>query len=292
MIFQRTEPFMGTVVTIQVVRDGEGVEEAVERAFDWFQEVEERCTRFRPDSELVKLGSQVGRAVAPSPLLFEALQFALLVAEECGGAFDPTVGRRMESLGFDREYATGQVVRTGTDGKNPPSYRDVVVDPKKRTVRLNRPLTLDLGAIAKGFAVDLASRELMQFRDFCVDAGGDLYLGGLNPKGEPWAVGIRHPRIEGAIFDTIRVSNSAVCTSGDYERPGHVVDPQNPESKSAVCSVSVVAPNAMLADGLATAAMVMGLEKGLPFLEQTGVDSLMILEDLTSWETGNLRRGA
>ncbi len=283
---------MGTVVTIQVVRDGEGVEEAVERAFDWFQEVEERCTRFRPDSELVKLGSQVGRAVAPSPLLFEALQFALLVAEESGGAFDPTVGRRMESLGFDREHATGQVVRTGIDGKNPPSYRDVVVDPKKRTVRLNRPLTLDLGAIAKGFAVDLASRELTQFRDFCVDAGGDLYLGGLNPKGEPWSVGIRHPRIEGAVFDTIRVSDSAVCTSGDYERPGHVVDPQNPESKSGVCSVSVVAPNAMLADGLATAAMVMGREKGLQFLEQTGVDGLMILEDLTSWETGKMLRGA
>ena len=61
------------------------------------------------------------------------------------------------------------------------------LDPDRRTITLRRPLTLDLGAVAKGLAVDMAARELEPFRDFAIDAGGDLYLGGSNPQGEPWS---------------------------------------------------------------------------------------------------------
>src|SRR5579871_6069718 len=117
------------------------------------------------------------------------------------------------------------------------TYRDVQIDAERRTITLRRPLTLDLGAVAKGLAVDTAARELNTFRDFAIDAGGDLYLGGCNPQGAPWSVGIRHPRRPGELIDSLRVSGKAVCTSGDYERvaPGdgdadsgghHIVDPR------------------------------------------------------------------
>ena len=76
-------------------------------------------------------------------------------------------------------------------------------------------MTLDLGAVAKGLAIDAAARELQPFGDFAIDAGGDLYLGGRNPDGAPWSVGIRHPRLDGRLIDSLRVSNKAVCTSGD-----------------------------------------------------------------------------
>ena len=82
---------------------------------------------------------------------------------------------------------------------------------------LHRPLLLDLGAVAKGLAIDMAARELQPFENFAIDAGGDLYFGGCNAAGEPWSVGIRHPRGDG-LLDTLRVSDAAVCTSGDYER--------------------------------------------------------------------------
>ena len=182
----------------------------------------------------MQLSAHVGVPVPASAILCEAVQFALSVAEDTDGAFDPTVGRRMEARGFNREHRTGQTVRSPFPHDDDVTYRDVHVDPDRRTITLGRPLTLDLGAVAKGLAVDAAARELQPFRDFAIDAGGDLYLGGRNPDGVPWSVGIRHPRLDGQLIDSLRVSDKAVCTSGDYERPApddidehHVLDPRS-----------------------------------------------------------------
>src|SRR5579872_4400626 len=206
---------MGTLVTIRVVR--EGAEEAIDRAFGWFQEIEERCTRFKESSELMQLTARAGVPVAVSAILFEAVRFALMVAEETVGAFDPTVGHRMASRGFNREHRTGEIVRPAMEPDADASYRDVQLDPDRRTITLLRPLTLDLGAVAKGLAIDTAARELEPFQDFAIDAGGDLYLGGSSPKSSPWRAGIRHPRRDGELIASLTVSDQAVCTSGDYE---------------------------------------------------------------------------
>src|SRR5580704_6755203 len=85
----RTEPVMGTLVTVHVVRPG--AEAAIESAFGWFREIEYRCTRFHEQSELMQLSRHVGVPVQASAILFEAVRFALSVAEESGGAFDPAV---------------------------------------------------------------------------------------------------------------------------------------------------------------------------------------------------------
>jgi len=289
---------MGTVVTIRVIRSRHplrDIEERIAKAFDWFHEVEERCSRFSPDSELMELSATVATPFEASPVLFETVRFAVLAAEESNGVFDPTLGRRMETLGFNRNYATGAEIRS-TGGPAPGvTYRDVGLDPEAGTITLKRPMTLDLGAVAKGFAIDLAVRELQPLRDFAVDAGGDLFLGGRNAQGRPWSVGIRHPRQDGALIDTLYVSGQAVCTSGDYERNGpaghHLIDPRTGASARASASATVVAPGAMLADVLATTAFIMGPEKAVPFLEQMDVEGLLISADLNSYETKGLRRG-
>ena len=288
---------MGTLVSIRVVASGEEVDFAVERAFDWFQEIEERCSRFDPDSELMQLCGKPGKPVAASSILYEAVGFALTVAEETGGAFDPTVGYRMESRGFNREHRSGETVRSAYAAADDASYRDVELDPRRQTITLHRPLTLDLGAVAKGLAVDAAVRELKPFRDFSIDAGGDLYLGGRNPAGELWSVGIRHPRRDNGLIDTLRVSNQAVCTSGDYEKRGpdgghHILDPRVGTSARAVASATVVAPIAMLADALATAVFVMGPKDGLRLLAEMEVEGLVITPELERFETRGLRRAA
>jgi thiamine biosynthesis lipoprotein len=254
-VFSRTVAVMGTLVTIQVAGQGE---ETIERAFGWFRRIEECCSRFDPQSEAMRLTTQIGVSVPVSPILYEAVAFALVVAEESGGAFDPTVGYTMEKRGFNREYSTGQIVRTDIEPSGGVSYRDVQVDPERKAITLLRPLILDLGAVAKGLAIDMAARELRAFESFAIDAGGDLYLGGCNPDGEPWSIGIRHPRHDNALIDSVRVSNQAVCTSGDYERRDHILDPRTGAPAHAVASVTVVASNAMLADALATAAFVLG----------------------------------
>jgi thiamine biosynthesis lipoprotein len=279
---------MGTLVTIEVVPSRSDVDAAMDRAFGWFNEIEERCTRFNAGSELMRLTAQPGVPVPASSILYEAVRFALMVAEESGGTFDPTVGRSMEARGFNRNHRTGVIVNGGIDPDIHISYRDVQLDPERRTILLRRPLILDLGAVAKGLAVDTAVRELASFRDFAIDAGGDLYLGGLNGRGEPWSVGIRHPRKEHELLATLRVSNQAVCTSGDYERENHILDPRTGESTRAVASATVVGPGAMLADALATAAFVLGPADGMEFLNRMGVDGLILTPDLQRFETRGL----
>jgi FAD:protein FMN transferase len=301
----RTVALMGTFVTIHVVSHFEGHEgeqettereQAVERALDWFRRVEECCTRFEASSELMQLATQVGVPVPVSTILFEAVQFALAVAEETGGAFDPTVGYAMESLGFNREYRTGRTIRTPLDSNGPVSYRDVRLDPQHQTITLLRPLILDLGAVAKGMAVDLAARELQSFANFAINAGGDLYLRGCNPDGQPWSIGIRHPRREGELIDSVRVSNRAVCTSGDYEKRTvnqeqghHILDPRTGSSADAIASVTVIAPTAVLADALATASFVLGPAEGIRLFHRLGVDGLIISPALELYATRGFR---
>ena len=295
---------MSTVVTVQVVGHGSNEREvnerraAVDRALAWFQTIEASCTRFDERSELRQLSTRIGERVPASDMLLEAVRFALAVAEETGGAFDPTVGLEMEARGFNREHRSGEAVRTTIAPRGTASWRDVRVDTAGRTITLLRPLVLDLGAVAKGLAIDMAARELEPFGDFAVDAGGDIYLGGRNAEGRPWSVGIRHPRDEHALVETLRVSDAAVCTSGDYERrsPGvagghHILDPRAGASATALASVTVVAPSAMVADALATAAFVLGPADGLDLIERHGVEGLLVTPGLERFSTRGMRDG-
>jgi thiamine biosynthesis lipoprotein len=285
----RTEAVMGTLVTIQVVRAG--AEDAIDRAFGWFHEIEARCTRFDEQSELMQLTAHAGVAVAASPILFEAVRFALQVAEETGGAFDPTVGKPMEARGHNREHRSGAAIRTAVPAGGA-SFRDVEIDVGRHTIQLHRPLVLDLGAVAKGLAIDTAARELASFPDFAIDAGGDLYLAGSSPRGEPWSVGIRHPGHEVELLATLRVSGQAICTSGTYERGSHILDGRTGAPAEGVASATVVAPGAMLADALATAAFVLGPTAGIELLYRMGVDGLIVTSELQRYATQGLRNAA
>ena len=289
---RRTSVAMDTFVTIEIAGHAASADAdaAIDRSYAWFRDVESCCSRFNPASELSALTRHVGEEVPVSTMLFEALRFALALAHETAGAFDPTVGRRMETLGFNREYRTGAVVHTPGHVDEPMSYRDVHLDRGRRTVRLDRPVVLDLGAVAKGLAIDLAARELAPFEHYAIDAGGDLYLAGRNPTGAPWAVGIRDPRVEDGLIEILHVSDRAVCTSGDYERrrPGHghhIVDPRTDAVSDGAVSVTVVGSPAMLSDGLATAAFVLGPREGIALLERHGVKGLIVSTALQRHET-------
>jgi thiamine biosynthesis lipoprotein len=297
-------PLMGTIVTVDVVGDGDGPasgasrDAAIDRAFGWFHEVERLCNRFDPGSELRQLTARPGTVAHASQMLFAALEFALAVAEDTGGAFDPTVGRRMEARGFNRDYRTGAAIAASDVPDDAVSYRDVHLDRANRAVRVEKPLLLDLGAVAKGLAIDLAAQELAPFEHFAIDAGGDLYFAGRNAAGERWTVGIRHPRRDREAIEVLRISDSAVCTSGDYERPSpsatghHILDPRSGASPGAVVSATVVAPTAMLADALATAAFVMGPADGLKLLERQGVEGLLFSAALERFATPGLGQEA
>ncbi|MGH7615994.1 MAG: FAD:protein FMN transferase, partial [Gemmatimonadaceae bacterium] len=244
-------------------------------------------------SELRRLSEHVGEPVLVSATTLEAVRFALALAEDTDGAFDPTVGHAMAARGFDRNHRTGERVAVANAVANAENatYRDVEIDAVGSTITLHRPLQLDLGAVAKGLAVDLAARALAPLANFAINAGGDLFVSGENAAGAAWSVGIRHPRDEHSLIDTLRVSNAAVCTSGDYERTSprdgshHILDPRPGVRAAEVASATVVAPLAMVADGLATAAFVLGPSRGIELLVRHGVEGLIVTPGLERFTT-------
>jgi thiamine biosynthesis lipoprotein len=162
------------------------------------------------------------------------------------------------------------------------TFRDVRLDAARRTITLLRPLVLDLGAVAKGLAIDLAARELAAFESCCVEAGGDLYARGRNAHGKRWRIGVQDPRAPSALVCRFEIADQAVCTSGDYERrtpiddEHHLLDARTGRSARALASVTVLAPTAVAADGLATAAFVLGPDRGRRLLEDEGVAGILV----------------
>ena len=297
--YVQTRVFMDTPVVIELSapeHDEEALAERTDRAFDWFAEVERRCSRFDEASELRSLSRRIGEPISVSTLLFSALELALEVAHLTGGALDPAVGRAMEQSGFNTNYLTGEQVTSPLSADSSGTYRDILLDDDSHTVTLLRPLSLDLGAVAKGLAIDLAARELSGLPGFVINAGGDILAGGLNPDGEPWRIGIRHPRRHAELLTSLRVTNVAVCTSGDYERPQaagdghHILDPVSGRSAGTAISVTVVAPTAIVADALSTAVFVLGPDAGVDLLNRQGVDGLIVGPDLNVVATAGMER--
>ncbi|MEK8127135.1 FAD:protein FMN transferase [Paenibacillus filicis] len=295
----RSSICMDTVITVQCVssHSRETIVAGIERAFTAFRSVETACSRFDENSELRRLSLKPGVAQPVSAVLFEALRFARQLAETTEGVFDPTVGELLERKGFARHYLTGCTPPPLPFPSTPVSYRDFTLDEQDRTVTLWKPLLLDLGAVAKGLAVDWANKELEGHEGYLINAGGDLLAHGYNELGNPWRIGIRHPHQPGQQIRTLQISDMAVCTSGSYERRSpsddsthHLLDPYTEASSQELLSCTVVAPYAMLADGLSTAVFLLGQKRGLQLLETMNIEGLVISSAQDIATTTQMRR--
>lgn len=277
---------MDTVFALQVAdRVGRTAVEVLEsharEALAVVHDVERTCSRFDATSELTRLCAQSRETVPVSPLLLELVALALAVAEASDGAFDPTVGRAMVRQGFDRDWRTATTIDAAPPTAQRASWRDVHVDRVAGTIRLTQALTLDLGALAKGFAVDLILAALPAEWSCSLHAGGDVRCRGPHPEGRAWRVGIRDPFAPDQLAVVAQLAEGAVCTSGSYERVSasgahHLLDPRTEAPAVGFRSVSVVAPTAVVADALATAAFVLGPAHAAAWLEAQGVDAWLI----------------
>ncbi|MCD7036072.1 FAD:protein FMN transferase [Metabacillus sp. GX 13764] len=284
-VFTKASIYMDTTVTIQVVlRDSNirSASQAVQRAFLAFRHVEQVCSRFSSDSEVMQLIKKAGTPQPASDTLFEAVRFALAVAKETNGAFDPAIGGLMEDYGFNRHYLTRKRQHSDLAEKDG-AYTDIELDEAARTILLKKPLILDLGAVAKGLAIDLAAMELNKFEGFLINAGGDIYAGGLNEHGEKWKVGIQDPAEKDKLAGTIELSNKAICTSGSYARRSpvnaaehHLMHPSLKKSAGSLVSCTVLAPFAMMADAFSAAAFILGPDNGKALLERAGLQGMLI----------------
>lgn len=286
------KPLMGTVVEISVVSgDPRHGSLALQAAFEEMARLEAMMSAFRDDSELSRLNREASsRPVRVSPELFEVIKMALALSRTTRGAFDITVGPLMKLWPF---YAPEKRVPSAEEIREVlrrVGYGLVNLSPQERTVSFAvSGMALDLGGIAKGYAIDRAVAVLKErgIEAALVNAGGDVFAYGKKPGNQPWRVGLRHPRNPQELLAALPLTDKAVVTSGDYERYflvdgkrySHIVDPRSGVTAQRTASVTVVASSAAYADGLATGMLVLGPEEGLALAESLpGVHAAIVTE--------------
>jgi len=258
--------------------------------------IDQAYSTHRDDSELSALNRAAPLGWTPvSRELMELLQASARMAELTSGAFDVTyasAGRYYDYRKHQRpDDATLDTAVAAID------YRHVELDAASLRVRYAHPqVYVDLGGIAKGYAVDRAIAVLRAagITQAAVSAGGDSRIVG-DRHGAPWTVGVRDPRHEGQLSAVLPLVDTAVSTSGDYERYfeedgvryHHILDPATGRSARGVRSVTILGANAIDTDGLSTSVFVLGLTAGLALIDRLpGVDAIVIDGD------GNLHYSA
>ena len=280
---------MGTVVEIEANHlDLSIAKPAVEAGLERMVEVDRLMSTFRPDSEI----SLVNRLAATLPVsvgeeTFGVLTEAKRIGLMSGGALDVSIHPLMQLWHRTTEQGRLPSSREIEAALGLVAHSDLSVDPNNRCVRLrHQGMGIDLGGIAKGYAVDLAAESLKKsgVQSGLVDAGGDLRVVGQNRDGGLWRIGLRHPLEPSRLLLSVLVKNEAVATSGNYfcyftvgERQyGHLLHPRTGTPADSALSATVIARSAMRADGLATAAMVHGAG-AMAFLQRvSGIEGIVV----------------
>ena len=286
---------MGTTYHVTVVSRA-GVDGLQARIDGRLAEVNRAFSTYVEDSEINRFSrfSRVGEEFPVSRDFARVMTTAARVFELSGGAWDGTVRPLVDLWGFGPAPAVGE---PPPDEKiealrSEIGFDRIEIRPNGSLVKRKAGVTLDLSSIAKGYGVDAVADVVRDqgFRDFLVEIGGEVFGKGTRPDGGPWRVGISRPRSDAAPDEIYRVTplrDAALATSGDYRsffasggvRYSHVLDPRTGRPvANGVVSASVLAPDCTLADGLATAVMVMGKDAGLALLERLpDVEGLVVV---------------
>jgi len=290
--YREARLLMGTLNEIQVFDLPKAqAKEAVSRAFDAMNKVDQLMSHYKETSEISQIKHLKSLESMPvSEETFTVLKRSQDFSKMTEGAFDITIGTLIKRWGFyhreERDLPTKKelkqiLTQTGSN------QFDLVLSTKSITVH-SPHLDLDLGGIAKGYAIDCALQELRHagVQKAIVNSGGNIGFLGSRPQKEGWRVGVKNPKDPKALLGWLEVPEGAVATSGNYEnffdikgtRYAHIVDPRTGWPVQGVLSVTVAAPNAMDADALSTALFVLGPEKGIRLAEELKAKALFVLE--------------
>lgn len=255
---------------------------------DVIEAFDRTCSRFRDDAEIAGLPRASGEAVAVSDLLFDAVQASLRAARLTGGDVDPTLGRVMRALGYDRDYAM-------LDGRGParvrmvvvPGWQAVTVDEVARTIRVPRGVELDLGATAKALAADRAAAAVHAATGAgaLVSLGGDIAIAGPAPEAG-WRVRVTDDHRSGpeAPGQWITLHDGGLATSStrvrrwqtDAGEAHHLIDPATGRpARGEWRTVSVCAVSCLDANIASTAAIIRGA-RAVPWLEANALPSRLV----------------
>ena len=280
---------MGTFVRLDTCRSAPDKDAAYAHAWERLEDIAWRMNVYDERSEVTRINNARFEPAYVGKDTYAVLERSASISEATAGAFDITVRPLIElwkdSAAQDTVPEQGQL-----DAVLQAVGRDKLILLSDNRVKLADPRTkIDLGGIGKGYAVDEAARIFREhgIRDFFIDAGGDVYAGGTNCSGRPWRVGIKDPRDQAQIIDVVEVTDRAVMTSGNYEQFlvirgehwSHILDPRTGFPQKEVVSATVIGPEAMDADAMATALCVLGGAKGVEYMDTAAgqYDGLIIV---------------
>lgn len=264
---------MGTLAEVRL--DGASdPRAAAEAAFAALDRVDQEMSVWH-DSALTRLNDS-GEAEVSADLL-AVLTTALDVAQSSGGVFDPTVEPLVRAEGHlgDPQRRLSAVQRRQLQQRV--GYRGVTLLPAERRVRLRPGTRLDLGGIAKGYAADLALAALVQAG--ATSAVVNLGQSSWSVRGEPVVIGVRDPAGGATPVASFELRDAAAATSGNDQRPGHIIDPRSGRSVQSVLSATVIAANGMEADALSKPLYILGPKAGLALLQRRGAAGLVVYRE-------------
>lgn len=285
---RRAQVLMGTMVEIRAVAPNDILAQAALSAgFQEIRRLEALLSTWIETSELSMVNQAAGHEpVGVSEETFALLKRALEIADYTEGGFNIAIGPAV------RLWNIPEAPRVPSDmeleiAAQYVDYHDIHLNPTRRTVFLEKPgMKIDVGGIGKGFAAEKATAVMREVGALggLVAVSGDFRVFGKRADGTAWPVGIMHPRQPGKVLATLDATDEAISTAGDYERffikdgvrYHHILDPETLQPARLCQSVTVVALDGTLADGLDTGIFVMGPVKGMALIERLGLGAVIV----------------
>jgi thiamine biosynthesis lipoprotein len=286
-------PVMGTFAHVIVIAVEEKAAQAcIEAAIEQINKIDELMSYHNPDSEISRLNrSAFENPVKVGPLTYQVIKKAVEFSRLTDGAFDVTVGPLVDLWRRAGDANTVPTQQQLQEAGSRVGWDKLILEDSEQSVQFAVDgMRLDLGGIAKGFAIDKAIEAIEEAGGLgaLVDIGGDIRCFGKTPKGQKyWLVGLQNPDLESEeqILFTLKLSAGAVATSGDYQRfvliggrhYSHIINQKTGNSAEALSSVTIITDSATDADALATAVSVMGAAKGTELIEKSSSTEAIII---------------
>ena len=280
---------MGTTYHITVIADQLPPSDIEQQIDQLLSKVDHSMSTYKKDSEISRFNRlNVGQQLEISQEFADVLQISREIWQLSEGAFDPTLGPLIDLWGFGPK-ATGDLIPSDQDitaALKNTGFDGVVL--KGLTLTKNKPVALDLSAVAKGYAVDIVSNylEMNALPDYLVEVGGEIRVSGFNSEGMPWRVAIEQPQLLASVNKIVGLTDMSIATSGDYrnyfERDGirysHTIDPRTGKPiDHNLASVTVLIDSCAEADAWATAFSVLGAQQSIELAEKLDLAMYMLV---------------
>ena len=284
-LYMLGSPFEMTVVA----KDTIAANLYIDMAIGEVKRIENEISDWIPTTPISEVSRNAGIKPVKVPVeVFELVERAIKISELTSGAFDISYASMDRIWKFDgsmKEMPTPEAIKKSVEKIG---YKNIILDKKEHTIFLKIVgMKLGLGGIGQGYIADKIHFLLLSkgCASGLVNVSGDIFAWGTQPDGKPWTVGIVNPINKSKIFATFPLENSAVETSGSYEkfvvfdgkRYSHIIDPRTGYPAQGVVSVSVFAKQTEIADALATGIFVLGIDVGLNLINQLkGIECIMV----------------